>query len=58
MSREDVEIVRGLFTGVATADKQALLDALPQIIAQACDPEIEWVEDPAPPECASPGKSG
>jgi hypothetical protein len=34
MSREDVEIVRGLLTGVATADKQALLDTLPQIIAQ------------------------
>jgi ketosteroid isomerase-like protein len=47
MSREDVEVVRGLFTGVATADRQALLDALPQIIAQTCDPEIEWVEDPA-----------
>lgn len=47
MSRADVEIVRGLFTGSATADKQALLDALPQIIAQTCDPEIEWVEDPA-----------
>jgi ketosteroid isomerase-like protein len=47
MSRADVEIVRGLFTGVATTDKQVLLEALPQIIAQACDPQIEWVEDPA-----------
>ncbi len=27
-------------------DKQALLDALPELIAQACDPDIEWVEDP------------
>jgi hypothetical protein len=34
MSPEGVEIVRGLLTAVATADKQALLDALPQIIAQ------------------------
>ena len=27
-------------------DKQTLLDALPELIAQTCDPEIEWVEDP------------
>jgi ketosteroid isomerase-like protein len=27
-------------------DKQALLEALPELIAQTCDPEIEWVEDP------------
>ena len=27
-------------------DRQALLDALPELIAQTCDPEIEWVEDP------------
>jgi hypothetical protein len=30
----------------ATMDKQALLAALPDLIAQTCDPEIEWVEDP------------
>jgi len=27
-------------------DKQALLAALPEIIAQTCDPDIEWIEDP------------
>jgi ketosteroid isomerase-like protein len=27
-------------------DKQALLEALPELIPQMCDPEIEWVEDP------------
>jgi ketosteroid isomerase-like protein len=27
-------------------DKEQLLAALPELIAQACDPEIEWVEDP------------
>src|SRR4051794_31816512 len=27
-------------------DNQALLAALPELIAQACDPEIEWHEDP------------
>jgi hypothetical protein len=27
-------------------DKQVLLAALPELIAQVCDPGIEWVEDP------------
>jgi ketosteroid isomerase-like protein len=44
MSRENVELVEGLYAGVAGADKQTLLAALPQLIEQACDPEIEWVE--------------
>ena len=38
--------MRNLFAGAATADKRALLEILPQLIEQACDPEIEWVEDP------------
>ena len=46
MSQQDVEVVRNLFAGAATADKRALLEILPQLIEQACDPEIEWVEDP------------
>jgi ketosteroid isomerase-like protein len=46
MSRENVELVEGLFAGAAGADKQALLGNLLEIIVQACDPEIEWVEDP------------
>jgi ketosteroid isomerase-like protein len=46
MSKENVEFLRGLFAGAADLDKQALLDALPDLIAQTCDPEIEWVEDP------------
>ena len=46
MSQENVEFVRGLYTGGETMDKQQLLDALPQLIAQMCDPEIEWIEDP------------
>jgi ketosteroid isomerase-like protein len=46
MSRENVEFVEGLLAGAADMDKQALLAALPQLIAQACDPDIEWVEDP------------
>ena len=27
-------------------DKQALLPVLPELIAQGCDPDIEWYEDP------------
>ena len=46
MSREDAEIVEGLYASVTGADKQALLAALPELIPQICDPEIEWVEDP------------
>lgn len=46
MSRENVEFVEALFAGVAGADKQTLLAALPELIAQTCDPEIEWVEYP------------
>jgi ketosteroid isomerase-like protein len=46
MSQENVEFVKGLLAGAADMDKQALLAALPQLIAQACDPGIEWVEDP------------
>ncbi len=46
MSRENVEFLEGLFAGAKEMDKQALLDALPELIAEACDPEIEWVEDP------------
>jgi ketosteroid isomerase-like protein len=46
MSQENVEFLEGLFAGAKEMDKQALLDALPELIAQTCDPEIEWVEDP------------
>ena len=46
MSRENVEFLEGLFAGAADMDKQALLEALPVLIPQMCDPEIEWIEDP------------
>ncbi len=46
VSQQNVEFLEGLFAGAADLDKQALLDALPDLIAQTCDPEIEWVEDP------------
>jgi ketosteroid isomerase-like protein len=46
MSQENVDFLTGLFAGVEALDKQALLAALPELIEQTCDPEIEWVEDP------------
>jgi ketosteroid isomerase-like protein len=46
MSQENVAFVEALFAGVGTMDKQALLAALPELIAQTCAPDVEWVEDP------------
>jgi ketosteroid isomerase-like protein len=46
MSQENVQFVEALFAGAAGADKEELLRALPELIAQTCDPEIEWIEDP------------
>jgi ketosteroid isomerase-like protein len=46
MSRENLEFVEGLLAAAAGMDKQALLVALPDLIAQVADPDIEWVEDP------------
>jgi ketosteroid isomerase-like protein len=46
MTQENVEFVKGFLTAGADADKEALLAALPEVIAQMCDPEIEWIEDP------------
>jgi len=46
MSQENVEFVKAFFAAGSAVDKEALLSALPELIAQACDPEIEWYEDP------------
>jgi ketosteroid isomerase-like protein len=46
MSQENVEFVKGLISGIPDMDQAALLAALPELIEQACDPEIEWIEDP------------
>src|ERR1700704_1399943 len=46
MSQQNVNLVEGLLSGAAAMDKQALLDALPELIAQTCTPDIEWLEDP------------
>jgi ketosteroid isomerase-like protein len=31
-------------------DKEEMLTALPEMVRQTCDPEIEWVEDPKRPD--------
>jgi ketosteroid isomerase-like protein len=46
MSQENVEFVKGLFAAGSDMNKEAFLSALPEAIAQTCDPEIEWHEDP------------
>jgi ketosteroid isomerase-like protein len=46
MSQENVELVKGLFAAGSDMDKEAFLSVLPELIAQTCDPEIEWHEDP------------
>jgi ketosteroid isomerase-like protein len=47
VSRENVEFVEGLFSAAGSMDKEQLLAALPDLIKETCDPEIEWIEDPA-----------
>jgi ketosteroid isomerase-like protein len=47
MSQENVDFVRGLLSGGPLMDKDELLAALPQLVENACDPEIEWIEDPS-----------
>jgi ketosteroid isomerase-like protein len=46
VSQENVEFMEGLVAGVAGLDMHALLAALPDLIAQTCATDIEWVEDP------------
>jgi len=46
MSQENIDFVKAIYAGGEGLDKEALLAALPNFIAQTCDPEIEWVEDP------------
>jgi len=46
MSQENLELVKALFAANQGMDKEALLAALPELIAQTCDPDIEWHEAP------------
>ena len=47
MSQENVAFVRGLFDGATNLDKQALLDILPEAVAQAFTEDAVWEEDPS-----------
>jgi hypothetical protein len=46
MPSENFEFVRAFFSGSDAMEKEAILAALPVLIPQICDPEIEWIEDP------------
>ena len=46
VSPENVELVKAFFEAGPKMDKAAVLAALPELIPQICDPDIEWVEDP------------
>jgi ketosteroid isomerase-like protein len=46
MSQENVELVKGIYRASAGGDTRQIIDALPELIQQTCDPEIEWFEDP------------
>jgi hypothetical protein len=46
MSQANVEFVEALYAQAGAMDKQTLLAALPEIISQLCDPDVEWAEDP------------
>jgi hypothetical protein len=50
MSQENVEIVRAIYEGAEAMNMEQLLAALPELIRQMCDPEIEWMEDPRRPD--------
>ena len=39
-------MLTGLFAAGQDLDREQLLAALPQLIPEMCDPEIEWIEDP------------
>lgn len=39
-------LLRGLLSAAQDLDKDALIAALPSLIPQLCDPDIEWIEDP------------
>jgi ketosteroid isomerase-like protein len=53
MSEQNVAVVRGIFeagagltAGFDPSQKEEFLAALPGMIEQICDPEIEWIEAP------------
>ena len=45
MSQENVEFVESFVAGAEDMDKEAILAVLPELIAQTCHPDIEWIEE-------------
>ena len=46
MSQQNVDFVSGLLQGASELDKEAILAALPEVVAQAFTEDAEWAEDP------------
>lgn len=46
LSQQNVGFVAGIFDAAEGMDKQAMVAALPDLVPQLCDPEVEWIEDP------------
>jgi ketosteroid isomerase-like protein len=46
MSSENVDLIKGILSAFDGADSEALREMLPVLIAEICDPEIEFVETP------------
>jgi ketosteroid isomerase-like protein len=47
MSQENLKFVARIFDAADGMDKEALLAALPDLVPQLCDPDVEWIEDPS-----------
>ena len=46
MSRGNVEFMEAFLAGASRMDKAAILEALPTLVTEIADPDIEWIEDP------------
>ena len=46
MSQENLEVIGALLTELDGMDQEAMVAALPEVIARTCTADIEWVEDP------------
>ncbi len=46
MSSENLELIKGMFTGFDGADSDAIREMLPALVAELCTTDIEFVETP------------
>src|SRR5437764_10908258 len=46
MSEENVAIVRAIFEGGVSTNKEAILAALPEVVPALFHPDAEWIEAP------------